>query len=96
MQVDLRAVVDLRGVSAQSLLQISPKELALNFRATARSATQELGERAAASRCVDGFLYDSVALRGTVNLAVFEESLSALGSTISVDDPANGLAARLP
>lgn len=64
--------------------------------AIARAATQELGERAAALGHIDLFLYQSVALPGTTNLAVFEASLDALGSTVIVDDPVNKLFVRLP
>ena len=68
----------------------------MNFRTVARAASQELGERTAPSGRIDGFLYESVALPGTANLAVFEANLKALNSTVTVDDPANKLFARLP
>jgi RES domain-containing protein len=98
--VDLQAVVDLRDPAIQSALQLNPHDLAMNFRAISAggplAATQELGECAAASGCVDGFLYESMAMPGSVNLAVFENNLAPLKSSLIVDDPANSLYETLP
>jgi hypothetical protein len=72
----------------------------MNFRAISAggplAATQELGECAAASGCVDGFLYQSLAMPGSVNLAVFENNFAPLNSSLIVDDPTNNLHETLP
>ncbi len=73
VEVDLRAVVDLRDTSVLAALQLTINELRSNFRIPGMKSqpalTQELGECAAASGCVDGFLYESLALNGKKNLA---------------------------
>jgi RES domain-containing protein len=100
VEVDLQAVVDLRDPAIQSALQLTSHNLAMNFRAISAggplAATQELGECAAASGCVDGFLYESRAMPGSVNLAVFENNLAPLKSSLTVNDPANTLHETLP
>jgi len=50
-----------------------------------------LGERCAASGRIDGLLFDSPAMPGKANLAVFEASLTKLGSFLAVNDPNNNL-----
>ncbi len=64
--------------------------------AVAPALAQEIGETAAASGSIDGFLYESLALRGKTNLAVFESNLSPLGSSVAVNDPKNNLFEKLP
>lgn len=100
VEVDLQAVVDLRDPVIQTSLQLTSRDLAMNFRAIPaggpRTETQELGECAATSGCVDGFLYESLAMPGSVNLAVFEDNLAPLKSSLIVDDPANTLHETLP
>ncbi len=98
VQFDLKAVVDLRDAQNQRLLQTNVAELSLNFRSLppGSAPTQMLGERCAAFGRIDGFLYESPALAGKTNLAVFETALSTLGSSLEVSDPANNLQDRLP
>jgi RES domain-containing protein len=100
VEVDLQAVVDLRTPVIQNALQLTAHDLTMNFRAISTggplAATQELGERAAASGCIDGFLYESLAMPGSVNLAVFEDNLVPLKSSLTVNDPANTLHETLP
>ena len=98
VQFDLKAVVDLRDARNQRLLQTNAAELSLNFRSLppGSAPTQTLGERCAAYGRIDGFLYESPALAGKANLAVFETALSILGSSLEVSDPANNLRDRLP
>jgi len=100
VQVDLRAVVDLHDWNTLAILQLTKNELSANFRSSGPGAsptpTQELGECAAASGCVDGFLFESLALPGAINLAVFEANLRGLSASLSVNDPANNLHATLP
>lgn len=95
IQVDLQAVVDLRDSVIQTALQLTFQELAMNFRAIPAggplAATQELGECVAASGCIDGFLYESLAMAGNVNLAAFEDNLGPLKSSLTVNDPTNTL-----
>lgn len=96
IQFDLKAVVDLRDPKMQAVLHTNSGELALNFRSSAPAATQELGERCAASGRIDGLLFDSTAMPGKANLAVFETSLTKLGSFLAVNDPNNNLVDSLP
>lgn len=98
VQVDLQAVVDLCDPNTLAILQLTKNELASNFRSSGASPTptQELGERAAASGLFDAFIFESLALPGTINLAVFEANLQALNASLSVNDPANNLYATLP
>jgi RES domain-containing protein len=96
VQFDLKAVVELRDPKVQAALRTSSGELALNFRSSAPAATQELGERCAASGRIDGLLFDSPAMPGKANLAVLEASLTKLGSFVTVNDPNNNLVDSLP
>jgi hypothetical protein len=98
----LKAVIDLRDPTTLATLQLTPNEVAFNFRSLPPSApptdTQVLRERCAALSCVDGILFPSFARRpptGT-NVAVIEATLSVLRSSISVDDPGINLRDRLP
>lgn len=100
VQFDLQAVVDLRDVNTLTTLQLTTNDLSVNFRTvspgSAPARTQELGECAAASGCVDGFIFESLARPGTINLAVFEANLRSLNSSLTVNDPANNLHDTLP
>jgi RES domain-containing protein len=96
VQFDLKAVVDLRDPKIQAALHTDSGELAINFRSSAAAATQELGERCAASGRIDSLLFDSPAMPGKANLAVFEAALTKLGSSLAVNDPANNLVDSLP
>ena len=99
VQVDLKAVIDLRDANTQASLQLSSVELAMNFRTAplgTTTVTQELGECAAVSGIVDGLIYESLAVPGAANLAVIEANLSGLMSSVSVYDPANNLHDTLP
>jgi RES domain-containing protein len=96
VQFDLKAVVDLRDPRVQAALHTNSRELALNFRSSAPATTQELGEHCAASGRIDGLLFDSPAMPGKKNLAVFEASLTKLGSFLAVNDPNNNLVDSLP
>jgi RES domain-containing protein len=100
VEVDLQAVVDLRDSNTLATLQLTVRDLAVNFRTVPVGATptltQELGESAAASGAVDGFIFESLAHQGHVNLAVFEANLSKLNSSLIVNDPANNLHDKLP
>ena len=99
VQVDLKAVIDLRDAKTLATLQLSPVELAINFRTAppgTTSATQDLGECAAANGIVDGLIYESLAVPGAINLAVIEANLSRLMSSVKVNDPANQLHDALP
>jgi RES domain len=90
------SVVDLRDPKVQAALHTDSGELAINFRSSAAPATQELGERCAASGRIDSLLFDSPAMPGKANLAVFEAALTKLGSSLAVNDPANNLVDSLP
>jgi hypothetical protein len=98
VQLDLKAVVDLRNRDTQNLLDTNSGELAVNFRAIVPppAATQRLGERCAALGGIDGLVYASAAAAGKIDLAVFEEALRTLGSSLTVFDPANELDDKLP
>jgi RES domain-containing protein len=98
VQIDLKAVVDLRDPIVQKTLRTNSKELAINFRAitSGPTPTQRLGESCAASLRIDGILFDSPALPGKTNLAVIEAALTPLGSSLAVEDPANSLRDSLP
>lgn len=100
VEVELQAVVDLRDPAIQSALHLSASSLAMNFRTVPLGGTptesQELGECAAVSRVIDGFLYESLATPGSVNLAVFENNLVLRQSSLAVNDSANNLYESLP
>jgi RES domain-containing protein len=94
----LKAVVDLCDPKVQMILQTNSAEIVMNFRSiTSGSApTQLLGERCLASGRIDGLLFDSPAMPGKTNLAVFEAALAVLGSSLAVNDPSNNLLDSLP
>jgi hypothetical protein len=98
VQFDLKAIVDLRDPSVQTILQTNSSEIAMNFRSiTAGPApTQMLGECCGASGRIDGPLFDSPAMPGKANLAVLEAALTVLGSSLVVNDPTNNLFDSLP
>jgi RES domain-containing protein len=98
VQFDLKAIVDLRDPSVQTILQTNSSEIAMNFRSiTAGPApTQILGECCGASGRIDGLLFDSPAMPGKANLAVLEAALTVLGSSLVVNDPTNNLFDSLP
>ena len=102
VELDLRAVIDLRDPSTLAALQLSEADVAFNFRSlpigAAPSDTQLVGERFPALGCVDGILFPSFARRPPMetNLAVIEATLPVLGSSIAVNDPSNNLRDRLP
>lgn len=100
VQIDLKAIVDLRDVNTRTTLQLTANDLSVNFRAVRPGApptlAQALGERTAASGCVDGLIFESLARPGAVNLAVFEANLRNLSSSITVNDPTNNLHDTLP
>jgi RES domain-containing protein len=100
VQFDLKSVVDLQDPNVRAILQITPEELAFNFHSlpsgSAPAVTQILGERCAASRRVDGLLYESQTVPGKRALAVLEAALAGLGSSLTVYDPVNGLSDSLP
>jgi RES domain-containing protein len=102
VQLDLKAVVDLRDPMILGALQLTPNDLAFNFRSLPPGSpptdTQLLGERCSALNCVDGLLFPSFARRpptGT-NIAVIEATLPIRGYSIFVDDPGSNLRDRLP
>jgi RES domain-containing protein len=100
VQVDLNAVIDLRDPAILATLQLTRAEVTFNFRSVPAGsppvATQVLGECAAASGCVDGFLFESAAVPGATNLVVFEANLRQLNSRLIVNDPQNKLFDQLP
>jgi hypothetical protein len=95
LQVDLKAVWDLRDPTLLSALKVTPTDVAFNFRSLPRGAgptdMQRLGETLAASFRVDGLLYGSLARNGSTCLAIFEASLAALASPVEVNDPPDRL-----
>ena len=102
VQLDLKAVLDLRDAKILGALHLTPNDLAFNFRSLPPGSpptdTQLLGERCSALSCIDGLLFPSFALQpptGT-NIAVIEATLPILGSSIFVDDPGSNLRDRLP
>lgn len=99
VQFDLRAVVDLRDPAVQKTLNTSSTELSFNFRSLGVKAppaeTQTLGEQVAASGGIDGLLYESPANAGHADLAIIEDALAGLGSSVVADDP-GGVSDRLP
>jgi hypothetical protein len=98
LQLDLRAVVDLRDNAIQKILRTNAAELSFNFRSLGMkappAATQLLGERVAAGGRIDGLIYESPAYPGHNDLAVIESALGVLGSSLVVDDP-GGVSDRL-
>ena len=98
VEFDLKAVVDLRDPKVLTLLQTNSAEIAMNFRSImpGPAPTQVHGERCAASGRIDGLLFDSPALPGKADLAVFEAAVPLLGSSLAVNDPANNLFDSLP
>jgi RES domain-containing protein len=102
VQLDLKAVVDLRDPATLAALHLTPTGVAFNFRSLPPGApptdTQLLGERCSTLGCVDGLLFPSFARRPPTgpNIAIIEATLSVLGSSISVNDPNSNLVDRLP
>jgi RES domain-containing protein len=100
VECELCAVVDLRAPSTQALLQTDDAELSENFRTrppgSARSPTQVLGEKIAASLAIDGLIYGSPARPGHANLAVIEAALRVLGSSARVKDSRRKRSDTLP
>jgi RES domain-containing protein len=98
--VKLKAIIDLRDANTLKARQLTSRDLSVNFRAAPSDSlptfTQELGERCATIGCVDGILYESLALPGTANLAVIEAGLTHLKSSVTVNDPVNNLQDTLP
>jgi len=99
VHLDLRSVVDLRDAAVRKVLRTNAVELAFNFRSLGMkappAATQLLGERVAASGRIDGLIYESPAYPGHIDLAIIENALEGLGSSLVVQD-AGGVADRLP
>jgi len=95
---DLKAVIDLRDPKVQTILRTNSREITMNFRSVTAvpTPTQRLGERCATSGRIDGLLFDSPAMPGKTNLAVFEAALTPLGSSLGVNDPGNHLLDSLP
>ena len=102
VELDLRAVIDVRNPATVGALQLTDRDVAFNFRSLPGGSppadTQLLGERCAALGCVDGIFFPSFARQPPTetNIAVIEATLSILGSSISVNDPRNNLVDRLP
>ena len=100
VQFDLRSMVDLRDPIVQKILQTNPIEISFNFRSlpagSPPAVTQVLGEGIAASGRIDGLLYESPARQSHLDLAVFEDALPPLGSSLEVNDPSNKLFDHLP
>jgi len=95
--VHLNAVVHLRDPKVQRLLQTDIVELTANFRALpSPTPTQQLGEACRRHGRIDGLLFPSAINRKWTNLAVIEQGLYNLTSSIGVDDPDNGLSDKLP
>jgi hypothetical protein len=100
VQLQLRAVLDLRDTALVEALAITQADIAFNFRGlragSPPSDMQRLGEALAASGKVDGLLYESIARPGgSLCLAVFEAGVQALGSAVAVYDHVNHLVDRL-
>ena len=100
VQFHLHSIVDLRDPTVQKILQTDPMEISFNFRSLALGSppamTQVLGEGIAASRRIDGLLYESPARQSHLDLAVIESALTSLGSFLEVNDPNNNLFDHLP
>ena len=99
VEVDLKAVADLNDASVLVALGLTPADVVFNFRSLGRSgqhATQLLGECCAALGCIDGLMFPSAALVGGQALAVFEASLTTLGSSLTVRRPSGRVWQRLP
>jgi RES domain-containing protein len=100
VEVQLNACIDLRDPATLVNLQLTQVELAFNFRSlpvgSPPTDMQVLGEHAAASGCVDGLLFESLALAGQTNLVVFEANLAGLNSKLTVNDPISKLFDQLP
>lgn len=92
--VDLKAVIDLCDPDVQNQLGTNTTEIRANFRRiTPPVPTQDLGEECNLLGDIDGILYPSAIDQNWVNLAVFEAALGHLGSSVWIEDPANGLSA---
>jgi hypothetical protein len=99
VELDLKAVVDLHDAAVLAALALTPAEVTFNFRSLGpggRHATQLLGEACAAARCVDALAFPSAAQAGGEALAVFVDSLAALGSSLTVHRPSGRVWQRLP
>jgi RES domain-containing protein len=99
IQVNLRAVVDLRNPVVQRILYTDDAELSFNFRSLGLKAsatpTQMFGERVAVINRIDGLIYESPAHVGHKNIAIIESAPSVLGSSLLVNDP-GGVSDQLP
>ena len=99
IEVDLKAVADLRDPDVLAALALDADDVTFNFRSlgpAGRHSTQILGECCAQLACVDGLLYPSAAHAGGHALAVFEASLAALGGSLMVHGPSGRVKHRLP
>jgi RES domain-containing protein len=99
VELDLKAVVDLHDPAVLTALALTLEDVTFNFRSLGpggRHATQLLGEACAAARCVDGLAFPSAAQPGGEALAVFVDSLAALGSSLTVHRPSGRVWQRLP
>ena len=82
---------------APTALQLTPREIAINFRLNRQpTPTQELGEACAKYGTVDGILYNSLTPAGEGCLAVIEANLRTGVSGLTVNDPRNKLTDQLP
>jgi hypothetical protein len=99
IEVNLKAVADLRDPDVLAALALDAEDVTFNFRAlgpAGRHSTQILGEACAACACIDGLLYPSAARDGGHALAVFETSLAPLGGSLTVHGPSGRVKHRLP
>jgi len=99
IELDLKAVADLRDPAVLALVGLAAADVTFNFRSLGphgRHATQLLGEHCASLGCIDGLLYPSAAHEGAHAIAVFEASLTTLGSSLTVRRPSGRVWQRLP
>ncbi|HZS39999.1 MAG TPA: RES family NAD+ phosphorylase [Polyangia bacterium] len=97
VQVRLQAVIDLRDAETLDVLELEPRELALNFRLSRQpTPTQLLGEACAECGAIDGIFYASLTPAGGLCLAVLESNLRAGVTSLVVSDLRTKLADQLP
>jgi RES domain-containing protein len=92
VHVRLQAVIDLRDPTTTGQLELSPAELALNFRLRPQpTPTQLFGEACARSGIIDGIFYSSLTPSGGTCLAVLGANLRAGLSGLETQNPADHL-----
>lgn len=104
VEAQRQSVLDLTDANVLAALELTPAEVAFNFRAMPQlappTATQRLGEALAHRRTVDGVVWHSLAVPAgsplRPSLGIIEAGVAALGSSVGADDPLNHVTHSLP